>query len=72
MYSAVILKCYNSTAPNWYQTLSDIFQKAKTIMDLVISFSWRPELRFLPHIDIGEPPFHEPYGSIQKYMEDKR
>jgi hypothetical protein len=53
-------------------TVSDICQNAKIIVVLVVCFSWQPELRWLPHIDIGEPPFQEPhaYGCIQKYMEE--
>jgi hypothetical protein len=51
---------------------SDISQKAKTIVVLVLCFSRQPELRWLPlHcIDIGKPPFQEPYGSIQKYVKE--
>jgi hypothetical protein len=52
-------------------TLLDICQKAKIIVVLVVCFSRQPELRWLPpHIDIGEPLFKEPYGFIQKYIED--
>jgi hypothetical protein len=52
---------------------SDISQKAKTIVVLVVCFSRQPELRWLPlHCidNIGEPPFQEPYGSIQKYVKE--
>jgi hypothetical protein len=34
-----ILKCYNSTAPNWYQTLSDVCQKSKTIVIILFLLS---------------------------------
>jgi hypothetical protein len=27
-------------------------------------------IRWLPHMDIGQPPFQEQYGSIQKYTND--
>jgi hypothetical protein len=63
---------FNSSelAPNIIKmTLSDNCQKAKTIVVLVVCFS-RPNLRRLPHIEVGEPLFQEPYGSIQKYMDE--
>jgi hypothetical protein len=53
---------FNSSelAPNSIRmTLSDICQKAKTIVVLVVCFS-QPNLRRLPHIEVGKPPFQEP------------
>jgi hypothetical protein len=51
-------------------TLSYICQKAKTIVVLVVCCSQRPELRWLPHIDIGNPPFRAPFGARQVHTED--
>jgi hypothetical protein len=45
--------------------LSYICQKTKTIVVLVVSFSQRPELRWLPYMDIGSPPQTGPYGPVQ-------
>jgi hypothetical protein len=50
--------------------LSDICQKSKTIMVLVVCFSQPPELKWLPHTYKSEPLLKEPYGSMQKYMEE--
>jgi hypothetical protein len=41
--------------------LSYICQKAETIVVLVVCFSQRPELRWLPHMDIGRLPLTGPY-----------
>jgi hypothetical protein len=49
-------------------TSSDISQEGKTIVVLLVCFP--AILTWFPHIDIGEPPFQEPDGSIQKYMQD--
>jgi hypothetical protein len=61
---------FNSSelAPNGIRgTLSDICHTVKTMVVLVVCFSRRSHLGWLPHIDIGEPPFQGPYGFIQKY-----
>jgi hypothetical protein len=50
--------------------LSYICQKAKTIVVLVVCGSQRPELRWLTHMDIGNPPFRTPFGAPQVHMED--
>jgi hypothetical protein len=49
---------------------SDICQEAKTIVVLVVCASQGSDLRWLPHIDIGEPQFQEPYGCIWKHSEE--
>jgi hypothetical protein len=43
--------------------LSYICQKAKTIVVLVVCCSQLPELRWLPHMNIGNPPFPTPFGA---------
>jgi hypothetical protein len=45
--------------------LSYICQKAKTIVVLVVCCSQRLELRWLPHMDIGNPTFRAPFGARQ-------
>jgi hypothetical protein len=50
--------------------LSYICQKAKTIVVLVVCCSQRPELRWLPHMDIGNPPFGAPFGACQVHTEE--
>jgi hypothetical protein len=51
-------------------TLTDICQIAKTFVVLVVCFSRRPELRWLPGIDIREPPFQEAWGIWEKIMDE--
>jgi hypothetical protein len=50
--------------------LSYICQKAKTIVVLVVCCPQRPELRWLPHMDIGNPPFRTSFGAGQVHKED--
>jgi hypothetical protein len=50
--------------------LSYICQKAKTIVVLVVCCSQRPELRWLPHMDVGNPPFRTPFGACQVHTEE--
>jgi hypothetical protein len=49
---------------------SYICQKAKTIVVLVVCCSQRPKLRWLPHMDIGNPPFRTPFGVRQVNTEE--
>jgi hypothetical protein len=46
---------------------SDICQKAKTIVVLVVCVSRRLEPRWHPRMDIGKPSFEKPNGYCQKY-----
>jgi hypothetical protein len=50
--------------------LSYIWQKAQTIVVLEICFSPGPELRWLPHMDLGNPPFRTPCGAPQVHTKD--
>jgi hypothetical protein len=50
--------------------LSYICQKAKTIVVLVVCCSQRPELRWLPHLDRGNPPVRAPFGARQVHTEE--
>jgi hypothetical protein len=50
--------------------LSCSCQKAKTIVVLVVCCSQRPELRWLPHMDVGNPPFRAPFGARQVHTEE--
>jgi hypothetical protein len=50
--------------------LSYICQKAKTIVVLVVCCSQRPKLRWLPHMDIGNPLFRAPFGAHQVHTEE--
>jgi hypothetical protein len=57
--------------PNMIRMASSyICQKAKTVVVLVVSFSWRSELRWHPHMDIGRPPFGNPFGARQVHPEE--
>jgi hypothetical protein len=59
----------SSLVPNTIRNaLSYIYQKAKTIVVLVVCCSQRPELRWLPHMDIGYPPFRTLYGALARYI----
>jgi hypothetical protein len=49
---------------------SYICQKAKTIVVLVVCCSQQPELRWLPHMDIGNPTFRAPFGARQVHTEE--
>jgi hypothetical protein len=49
---------------------SYICQKAKTIVVLVVCCSPQPKLRWLPHMDIGNPTFRAPFGARQVHTED--
>jgi hypothetical protein len=71
--------CYNSTAPNWYQTLLEwhYHTSARKPRQLwfwwyAIKFSNGPELRWLqsPYMDIGNPKFQTPFGAPLVHMED--
>jgi hypothetical protein len=63
MYSAFadvkMIQCNSSyLVPNMIRmVLSHICQKAKTNVVLVVCCSQQPELRWLPRMDIGNPPF---------------
>jgi hypothetical protein len=62
-FSDVKMLRYNSyeLVPNIVRViLSNTCQKAKTISIFVACFSRPSELRWLAHIDVGEPPFQEP------------
>jgi hypothetical protein len=50
--------------------LSYICQKAKTIVVLEVRCSQRPELRWPPHTDTGNPPFRAPFGARQAHTEE--
>jgi hypothetical protein len=50
--------------------VSYICKKAKTIVILVECFSQRPELRWLNHIDKGNPPIRTPYGAPLVHTEE--
>jgi hypothetical protein len=50
--------------------LSYICQRAKTTVVLVVCCSQQPEIRWLPHMDIGNPPFRAPFGARQVHKED--
>jgi hypothetical protein len=69
MYSAfadVKMLQLNSSqlVPNMIRmTLSDVCQKAKTIVILVVCLPWPLEHKSHPHMGIGRPPFEEPYGA---------
>jgi hypothetical protein len=45
--------------------LSYICQRAKTAVVLVVCCSQRPELRWLLHMNIGNPSFRAPFGARQ-------
>jgi hypothetical protein len=49
---------------------SDICQKAKTLVTLVVCFSQQRELRWLTHIDIDQTLFQELFGSRETSMEE--
>jgi hypothetical protein len=49
---------------------SYICQIAKTILVLVVCCSQRPELRWLPHMEIGKPTFRAPFGARQVHTEE--
>jgi hypothetical protein len=51
-------------------TLSDVCQKAKTILIWVVLLPWPLEHKLHPHMDTGRPPFEEPYGSSGVHTED--
>jgi hypothetical protein len=50
--------------------LSEVCQKAKTIVILVVCLPWPSEHKSHPHMGIGRPPFEEPYGSAGVHTED--
>jgi hypothetical protein len=50
--------------------LSYICQKAKTVVVLVVCCSKRPELTWLPHMDMGNPRFRTPFGARQVHTEE--
>jgi hypothetical protein len=58
-------KCYNSTALNWYQASSEWNYRisARKIRQLWFWCSQRPELRWLPRMDMGNPPVRTPFDS---------
>jgi hypothetical protein len=51
-------------------TLSDICQKARTVMVLVVYLSRRRELGWLHHIDIDDRLFQETFGAQKMNMEE--
>jgi hypothetical protein len=51
---------------------SYICQKAKTTVVLVVCCAQRPEIRWLPHMQIGNPTFRAPFGGRQVHTEDLR
>jgi hypothetical protein len=70
-YGACLRAAGDILVPNIIgMALSYICQKAKTIVVLVVCFSQRPELRWLPHMDIGRPPQTGPYGPVTEHTED--
>jgi hypothetical protein len=70
MYSAFgDVKLYNSTAPDWYKTSSEYLPECQDNCGSGGMLSLQPELRRLPHIDVGQPPFRShvaPSRSIWK------
>jgi hypothetical protein len=71
-FSVVKMLQFNSSslAPNIIRmALSYICQKAKTIVVLVVCCAQRPKLRWLPHMDMGNPPFRAPFGARQVHTE---
>jgi hypothetical protein len=67
--------CYNATAPNWHPKIirmasSYTCQKAKIIVVLVVCIEQGPELRWLHHMDIGNPPFRTPYKAPLVHTEE--
>jgi hypothetical protein len=51
-------------------TLTDICEKANTIVILVVCLPWPLAHKLLPHMGIGRPPSEEPYGCLGVHTED--
>jgi hypothetical protein len=75
-----MLKCYDSTAPNWHQTISEQHyqisaRKPRQLWSggMLVTLI-RPHMAPPRHgrymVDIGEPPFQVSYRVIQKYVEE--
>jgi hypothetical protein len=72
-FASVKILQFNSSqlVPNIVRmALSDVCQKAKTIVMLVVCLPWPLEHKSHPHMGIGRPPVEEPYGSSGVHTED--
>jgi hypothetical protein len=51
-------------------TLSDVCQKANSLVILVVCLPWPLEPKSHPHMGIGRPLLEEPYGSPGVHTEE--